>query len=94
MFERYVWFLGSTFRTRLEMVLNHLGTRFGNLGQKREAGGAQVNSRGFGRDDRKLSTDGEQVNRRHDQERSPRPRRKASVHPAAQGRNIDDGCVP
>ena len=29
MFERYVWFLGSPFRTRLEMVLNSLGTRFG-----------------------------------------------------------------
>lgn len=29
MFERYVCFLGSTFRTRLEMVLNRLGTRFG-----------------------------------------------------------------
>ena len=29
MFERYVWFLGSPFRTRLEMVFNDLGTRFG-----------------------------------------------------------------
>jgi len=29
MFERYVWFLGSPFRTRLEMVFNGLGTRFG-----------------------------------------------------------------
>jgi CRP-like cAMP-binding protein len=29
MFERYVWFLGSSFRTRLEMVFNGLGTRFG-----------------------------------------------------------------
>src|SRR6266436_250894 len=29
MFERYVWFLGSPFRTRLEIVLNSLGTRFG-----------------------------------------------------------------
>ena len=29
MFERYVWFLGSPFRTRLEMVLNSLGARFG-----------------------------------------------------------------
>jgi CRP/FNR family cyclic AMP-dependent transcriptional regulator len=29
MFERYVWFLGSPFRTRLEMVLNGLGARFG-----------------------------------------------------------------
>ena len=29
MFERYVWFLGSPFRIRLEMVLNSLGTRFG-----------------------------------------------------------------
>ena len=29
MFERYVRFLGSPFRTRLEMVLNDLGTRFG-----------------------------------------------------------------
>ena len=29
MFERYLWLLGSPFRTRLEMVLNNLGTRFG-----------------------------------------------------------------
>jgi len=29
MFERYVWFLGSPFRTRLEMVLASLGARFG-----------------------------------------------------------------
>ena len=29
MFERYVCFLGSPCRTRLEMVLNSLGTRFG-----------------------------------------------------------------
>jgi CRP-like cAMP-binding protein len=28
-FERYVWFLGSSFRTRLEMVFHRLGTRFG-----------------------------------------------------------------
>jgi CRP-like cAMP-binding protein len=31
MFERYVCFLGSTFRTRLEMVLNGLGTRFTSM---------------------------------------------------------------
>jgi CRP/FNR family transcriptional regulator len=29
MLERYVWFLGSPFRTRLEIVLDSLGTRFG-----------------------------------------------------------------
>jgi|HubBroStandDraft_6_1064221.scaffolds.fasta_scaffold514467_1 CRP/FNR family cyclic AMP-dependent transcriptional regulator len=29
MFERYVWFLGSPFRIRLEMVFDALGTRFG-----------------------------------------------------------------
>ena len=29
MFERYMAFLGSPFRTRLEIVLNSLGTRFG-----------------------------------------------------------------
>jgi CRP/FNR family transcriptional regulator len=29
MFERYVWFLGSPFRTQLEIVLDSLGTRFG-----------------------------------------------------------------
>jgi CRP-like cAMP-binding protein len=34
MFERYVWFLGSPFRIRLETVLNSLGTRFGSYDKR------------------------------------------------------------